>query len=228
MRAYGLILLFVVVVAGVAAISWYLKQKRIRELAVVARQLGLEFSPSDQLGCLGLPFRLLTKGDGQGVENVMWGTWQGLPMREFDYWYYQESTDSRGNRSKTYYRFSCAVTEIEAYCSPVRIERENLFTVLADHLGMPDIEFESESFNRAFNVKAEDRKFANDLIDARMMQWLLTVDGGFEFEISGKWILCYGKRRAPLELVPLLGTVERFREHVPRVVYELYGPSATG
>ena len=208
----AIILLFVVVVAAGVAISYYLKQKRRQELALTARQFGLEYSPVDALGCLGLSFALFAKGDGRGVENVMWGTWQGIPLREFDYWYYEESTDSRGNRSKTYYRFSCAVTEIEAHCSSLRVERENLFTSIADHIGLHDIEFESEEFNQEFNVKGEDRKFANDFIDARMMQWLL----------------CYGKRRAPLELVPLVGTVKQFREHVPRVVFELYGGSGSG
>jgi hypothetical protein len=224
----AIILLFVVVVAAGVAVSYYLKQKRRQELALVARQLGLEYSPVDALGCLGLPFALFAKGDGRGIENVLWGTWQGIPLREFDYWYYEESTDSRGNRSKTYYRFSCTVTEIEAYCSSLRVERENLFTSIADHIGLHDIEFESEEFNHEFNVKGEDRKFANDFIDARMMQWLLTTEHGFGFEVSGKWLLCYGKRRAPLELVPLVGTVKQFREHVPRVVYELYGPRASG
>ncbi len=225
------ILIFVglAAIAGFAAwMGWYLKKKRREELAVMARQLGLEYSPRDVQGCLGLPFALLGKGDGRGTENVMWGTWQGMPVREFDYWYYEESTDSEGRRSKTYYRFSCAVTDIAAICPPLTLDREDLFTRMADHMGLRDIEFESEDFNHAFNVKSKDRKFANDVIDARMMQWLVSVDGGFTFEISGRWMLCSSKRRRPTELVPLLGTLEAFHEHVPRVVYELYGVEAAG
>jgi hypothetical protein len=224
----ALILLFVVLAATGAAVSYYLKQKRQQELALIARQLGLEYSPVDNQGCLALPFALLSKGDGQGADNVLYGMWQDMPLREFDYWYYEESTDSQGRTSKTYYRFSCAVTELEAYCSHLALDRENVFTVLADHMGLHDIEFESEEFNRAFNVKSGDRKFANDLIDARMMQWLVTVDDAFQFEVSGKWILCFSKRRAPLDLVPLIGTLQQFRQRVPRVVYELYGPTASG
>ncbi len=214
----------VLAVAGGVVLSFYLKQKRRQELAAMARQLGLEYSATDTRGCLGLPFALLSKGDGRGTENVLWGTWQSTPVTEFDYWYYEESTDSNGNRSRTYYRFSCAVTEIDAFCSHLTIDRENVLTRLADHLGLHDIEFESEDFNRAFNVKGKDRKFANDFIDARMMQHLLQVDRAFQFEVSGKWLLCFSKRRKPTELIPLLGTLKQFRDHVPRVVYELYGP----
>ncbi len=219
-----LVILIVLLVVGGVALSYYAKQKRRQELASVARQLGLEYSATDPLGCLGLPFALLSRGDGRGTENVLWGTWQSMPVTEFDYWYYEESTHSNGNRSKTYYRFSCAVSEIEAFCSHLTIDRENLFTRLADHLGLRDIEFESEEFNRAFNVKGKDRKFANDFIDARMMQHLLQVDRAFQFEVSGKWLLCFSKRRKPLDLIPLLGTLKQFRDQVPRVVYELYGP----
>lgn len=73
----AIILLFIVLAAAGVAVSFYLKQRRRNGLALLARQLGLEFWPTDTQGCLGLPFHLLTKGDGRGVENVMWGTWGG-------------------------------------------------------------------------------------------------------------------------------------------------------
>lgn len=225
MEGVGLLVLFAVVAAAAIGMSFYLKQRRRNELAAMARQLGLEFSPEDALGCLGLPFRLLTRGDGRGVENVMWGTWQGMPVREFDYWYYEESTDSEGHRSRTYHRFSCAVTELEAACSPIAISRENLLTRLADAIGLDDLELELEEFNRAFNVKAKDRRFAVALCDQRMMRYLLGTDPAFAFEACGRWLLCYSKRRRPTELVPLLGTLKGFRDHVPRVVFDLYRPS---
>jgi hypothetical protein len=223
-----IVILIVAALAGGVYLSWYLKKKRREALAAMAHQLGLQYSSDDTVGCLGFPFRLLTKGDGRGTENVMWGTWQGIPMTEFDYWYYEESTDSEGRTSKSYYRFSCAVTEIAAACSPLTIDRENLLTRLADHMGMHDIEFELEAFNKAFNVKSHDRKFANDMIDARMMQWLMDVDGAFEFELSAKWVMAFSKKRAPSELVPLLGTAQQFLEHVPHVVYDLYPVAGSG
>jgi hypothetical protein len=218
----GVFILFgLVALAGVYA-AYYFPKKRREQLAAAAFQLGLEFAVEDPFGCFTYPFALLTKGDGRGSENVMWGTWQNMPVREFDYWYYDESTDSNGHRSRTYYRFSCAVTDIEAACSHLTIDRENLFTALADHIGLHDIEFESDDFNRAFNVKSKDRKFANDVVDARMMGWLLQADDAFHFEVCGTWLLAFSRKRRPAELIPLLGTLQQFRDHVPRVVYELY------
>ena len=224
MRMPVLIVLGFALVAGFAAwISFRQKRKRFEAFLLVARQFGLEFWAVDDRGCLGLPFALLTKGDGRGTENVLSGAWQEVSLVAFDYWYYEENTDSNGRTGRTYHRFSCAVTEIDAACSAVTISRENVFTRLADHLAMRDIEFELEEFNRAFDVRGKDRKFANDLLDARMMRWLLATDPAFGFETAGRWLLCFSKRRQPTELIPLLGTLRGFREHVPDVVYSLYG-----
>jgi hypothetical protein len=218
----GVFVLFGLVAVGIAYLSYCLRRRRREELGAMARQLGLEFSPDDPFVCLSYPFTLFSRGDGRGVENVMWGVWHEMPVREFDYWYYEESTDAEGHRSRSYQRFSCAVTEIEAGCSHLVVDRENLFTALADRIGLRDIEFESDAFNRAFNVKSEDRKFANDLLDSRMMTWLLGADSAFRFEVSGRWVMAYGKKRRPADLIPLVGTLRQFREHVPHVVYELY------
>jgi len=95
-----IIVLILVVAGGVAYLSWYLKQQRITSLAAAATQLGLAFSAEDGFGTLSEPFRLLQRGDGRGVENVMWGTWQGTDLRQFDYWYYDESTDGQGHRDR--------------------------------------------------------------------------------------------------------------------------------
>jgi hypothetical protein len=227
MEAVLIVAAILAVVVGVALVSRHLDRKRRRELATMARQLGLSFSEADTQGCGALPFVLLRKGDGRGTENVMWGDWHGMAVQEFDHWYYEESTDSKGRRTKTYFRFSCAVVEIEAACSALTIDREGFFTRVADAIGLDDITFELEGFNEAFNVKSKDRRFASDFLDQRMMRFLLGTDRAFRFEAAGRWLLCFGKRRRPTELIPLLGTLKGFREHVPPVVFSLYGPGAS-
>jgi len=74
----------------------------------------------------------------------------------------------------------------------------------------------------------QDRKFANDFVDQRMMRWLLGTERAFEFEACGKWLLVHSKRRRLTELIPLIGTMRQFRDQVPRVVYDLYGLRPTG
>ena len=177
--------------------SYYAKKKRREGFALVARQLGMEYWPEDPFGLLAEPFALFQKGDGRGIENVLAGAYQAVDVKAFDYWYYDESTDSKGQTSKTYYRFDCVIVPIDAACSPLTIDNENVLTRLADALSFHDIEFESEDFNRAFNVKSPDKKFANDFVDARMMQWLLQNGKGTAFEIMGDRLMSYRRKLVP-------------------------------
>lgn len=219
----ALVPIFVVLIIVAALLGvWYLKQRRLREFHDFALQFGLEFSSEDPFGLLGVPFRLFTKGEGRGLENVLWGDWQGQAVRACDYWFYEESGDSGGSRSRTYHRFSCLIHEVPASFSGLEIARETLLSRLADHVGFRDIEFELDEFNGAFQVKAQDRKFAYDFIDARMMRWLLSLDRDYAFEVAGKWLLTYRKRVRPAQLVPLFGTARDFRAQIPRAAWSLY------
>ncbi len=107
----------IVVVALVAGGVWYfqfqLRQKRIANLARIAQRLGFEFTVDDVDNTIGFPFDLFSRGDGQGIECVMRGARNGVPMRVFDFWYYDESTDTKGRRSRSYHRFTCAAMTIE-------------------------------------------------------------------------------------------------------------------
>ena len=214
---------FVVLAGVIAWAAWYAKKRRREALALAAKQLGFQYSQVDTFGLLGLPFDLLQRGDGRGTENVLWGTWQGLDVTEFDYWYFEESTDSEGRTSRSYSHFSCATTQVPLRSSHLTIAKENIFTRLVDHMGFRDIEFELEEFNRSFQVKCKDRKFANDIVDQRMMQWLMDRAAGFAFEMNGDYLLCSSRRRKPTDLVPLLGTLKGFNDRIPNVAYSLYG-----
>jgi hypothetical protein len=220
---FGLLFgLFVVVAIGAAYYSYRAKLRRQRDLRTLAFNQGLDYSLDDPFATLEEPFSLFRRGDGRGVENVLWGFWHGTEVRAFDYWYYEESTSSNGRRSKSYYRFSCSIGLVDALCPRLEITGENVLTRLADVLTFRDIDFESEEFNRRFNVRSDDRRFASAFCDARMLEWLLRHGDGHSFEIVGDRFLCWRRRVPPAETIHLLGTATTFREQVPDVVRSLY------
>jgi hypothetical protein len=224
-------LLFVLIVlfaGGVAVGSIVLKRKRRDDLEAFAQRFQLSYSRDDPYGLLDHPFRLFSKGDGRGCENVLAGTWQGLALKEADYWYYDRSTDSKGQTSRTYHHFSVLLVDLALRAPYVSVERENLLTIVADHLGLKDIDFESEAFNRRFNVKSADREFAFKLIDARMERFLLDTGGAFAFEFAGTSLLVTCHRLAPTELVPLFGSAKGFVDRIPRLVWNEYGTEVEG
>lgn len=221
MEIVWLILIAVGVVGGVI-FGLYLKAKRREAFRLFATRHGLQYSEQDPFNLLGWPFRLFGRGEGRGIENVLWGNWEGGPIQAFDYWYYTETTDSKGRRSRSYRRFSCVLEDVPATFPHLEIGREDLFTRLADHLGLEDIEFESPEFNRRYNVKAGNRQFAYALLDARMLEWLVAFDQGLSFEVVGNRILAYGRRAKPSGFLPLIGTARMFRDRIPRVALNLY------
>jgi hypothetical protein len=221
------VLVLILVAAVAALVAWYVyqaKQKRREALFVFATQHGMEYSrvdPNDLPEAYG--FALFGKGDRRGCENVLAGSWEGLGLREADYWYYEESSDGRGGRSRSYSYFSVVVADLACSVPHVTVGRENLLTKLADHLGFRDIEFESDEFNREFRVQSRDREFAFKLVDARMMQWLLATEGEFGFEVLGPSLLVYSGRRKPPELPPLFEAAVGFNAHIPNLVRADHG-----
>ena len=219
---------FLILFGGVALIvlvlylGYQAKQKRRADFVRMAVQLNLTYSAVDAFGLLGYPFTLFERGDGRGIENVLQGAWQQTDVVAFDYWYYDETHDSKGGTSRTYHRFDCALLPMPADCARLTIERENLLTRMAGALSFKDVQFESEEFNRAFNVKSEDKKFASDLVDARMMQWLIAHGTDYAFEVVGNRVLVAGPKVPPMELIQLLGVARGFVQHVPQVVSSLY------
>lgn len=226
----GVILLFVAGIALVAFIGWLqwsVAKKRREEFFQVATSLGLTYAPKDPFHTDDLPFALFRRGEGRGVENVMWGEAAGIRVRLFDFYYYETSTDSKGHSSRSYHRFSCVLGEIDADCPHLTLAREGVLSRLADHLGFRDIEFESEEFNAAWQIKSDDRRFASALIDPRMMAWLLDEGGAGAYEVVGPLLLCSTDRLKPVEYLNLLEMLRRFHAHVPAVVSSLYPRQAS-
>lgn len=189
---------------------------------LVAAKLGLTYERDDPYDTTNLPFALFSKGDRRSAENVLHGTIGGMQVRLFDYEYYVTHHNPKGPDTTSTYRFSCALGWFDADCPHLTLDREGLMTRLADKLGFRDIEFESEEFNRAWQVASEDRRFASAFVDAGMMAWLLDEGDIAAYEVIGPLLLCSTDRLKPPEYENLFEVLRRFRSHVPDVVSSLY------
>ncbi len=97
-------------------------------------------------------------------------------------------------------------------------DRRRQMAGLARRLGLafkPRDSFESEEFNRHYGVWASDRKFAYDVVDPRMMEFLL-ANPGWAFEVAGPDVMVYtGKRWAPGQFGPAIRALTGFVERIP-------------
>jgi hypothetical protein len=51
----------------------------------------------------------------------------------------------------------------------------------------------------------------------------MSTEGGFRFEVNGSRMLVWSDRLRATALVPLVGSVGLFRDHIPRLVRTEYG-----
>jgi hypothetical protein len=223
-----LIFLIFAAVIGLFAYQFYAKKKRKEEFATLAATQGFNYAPDDPLALLNTGLPLLSLGDDRGIENTMWGDFRGLQVEAADYWYYTESTDSKGHTSRSYRRYSIAITTVDAYLPDLTIQPENVLTRLADHVGLHDIDFESGEFNDRFQVKAAHRKFAFDFIDARMMKWLLSIDARYGIQTRATKLMVFSKQLAPADAFLLVGTMKELVDRIPALVWEDYGTPHAG
>jgi hypothetical protein len=224
----GVFAIFVViggVIALVAYLQYAARQRRVREVAALAQRTGFSFTRDDVERVVDMPFKLFGEGDGRKVELVMSGTHDGRPLRIFDYWYYDESSNGQNSRSRSYHRFTCGLLTLPVACPPLRLTHEDLLTRIGSHLGLHDVEFEYDEFNRRFRVKCNEQKFAFALFDGQMMQWLLDADSFESVEVVGPWVLLARKTLDPAHWLDLGAWLDQFHTRVPPVVYTTYPPT---
>jgi hypothetical protein len=209
--------------AGLVSLSMFLGERnRAHALATSAKRHGLCFSAMDHFDCASPPFGLFREGDGRGTENVMWRATEKVPIRAFDYWFYDESEDGNGSTHRSYHRRTCATADVGWMWPKLSLAKESLVSRAAGALGARDLEFESEEFNRTFFVTSEDRRFANVFLDAQMIDLLASTKGFVELEVHNRWILLHTERLKGEELPALFKLTEAIVARVPALVYEMW------
>lgn len=214
----GVLIALVLFVGAWLLLSRFQKVSRRAAVKGKARRLGLSFSPRDPFGLLDLEFHPFVRfgrlPGTQGVENVVWGVRDDRQVRAFDYW---------RTAGEDVERFSCAMVRIPDRWPSLLVRRRGPFDLARNALGLPDMEFELEAFNRLFEVGAADRGFASAVVDQRMMDWLLEPGPVHGFQLQRGWLLAWIPRLEPEELERALTVAEAFHERIPRAVWSLYG-----
>jgi hypothetical protein len=175
MSGLPMVLLFLVVIGGMALFAWYVAEKRRKQLLAWAEAHDLSFSADREYG---LPerypgFENLRRGSNQYAHNSMRGAWNGRDLQAFDYHHETHSTDSKGRRQTHHHHFSAIILDSGVPLKPLFIRPEGLFDKMTEFFGFDDIDFESAEFSRRFYVKAPDRRWAYDVVHQRTMEFLL-------------------------------------------------------
>lgn len=217
-----LIIVVIIVVGFVLYYAYLLEKKRREEMAVLAAELGWSFDPSkdrshdDEYA----HFEIFRRGHSRAAYNTLSGQLtvddRTYPAKMGDFTYKVTSHTGKSTSTRTY-RFSYLILQLPFVNVPnLLIRHEGMFDKLAGAFGFDDIDFESVEFSKSFHVKSPDKKFAYDVIDPRMMEFLLAEKSPTIDIEYGRCCLSDGRHKwSPMEFKATLNWAGRFFDQWP-------------
>ncbi len=145
-------------------------KKRRQEVGTLAQKLGMSFSPQKNytIDDRYVFLDALKKGSNRYAQNIIIGKYRGKNFRVFDYHY------QTGSGKDTHHHvFSFFIMTLEKVFPELKITKENFLSKIGQALGFDDIDFESHEFSRQFCVRSKNKKFAYDVCNAKMIDYLL-------------------------------------------------------
>ena len=215
--------IFGVILVIALAIYGHIQEKKRREaLEAAARQLGFSFSPDKDRAFASRYGFLNHMDDGSNryAYNIMRGTASdGSPCSIFDYHYETYSTDSKGRRTTHHHYYSVFTLILPASFPELEIKPEGFFSKLGQALGFDDIDFESMEFSKRYQVKSGDKKFAYDVCNALMIDYLLNQPN-LVIEIEHNVLaITFDDKLYPAAIHPNLDKLLKIRSLIPKYLF---------
>jgi hypothetical protein len=216
------------VVAVVGAVLWWAARavahdERKHSVSWWSARNGFRYTTGTPqlLGHLrGAPF---DRGTSRDVQDLLTGQLAGRPAMLLQFsWYHlpsgsqSESTGTSGIRSGI---CAAAVIELPGPVPDLFVRRETT----ADRARGRDLQLESEQFNAAFRITGTVDKFSYDVLNPRVMQWLLTDPRArrFSFRLAGPMLVVWQEQQVDgaLQLGELADFAATLFGMVPDFVY---------
>ena len=196
------IFLFISIAIGVLVAGIFQKrarQQRTLDLQILARRLGFDdFKPNrDETFVQGWGFLShLSQGSNRYAFNLLRGSYQGQTLFIFDYHFQTGSGKSRREHIGT-----MLMLVVKEVFPQMLIGPENLLREMMTAFGIGDeIKFESAEFSKVFCTRSQDKKFAYDVCNAQMMEFLL-ANRDLQIEIQGPIISIAFEPQLPVEKI---------------------------
>jgi hypothetical protein len=211
------------VISAVTVVIWGMIAARRRREAMLelATRLGLDFRPGkDRTLANGFSFlNKLRKGSNRYAFNILEGVYHEQRVLAFDFHYETHSHSSKGGRRTHHHYRSFFILLVPHPFPELTLGPEGILSRFAQMVGYDDIDFESAEFSRAFVVRSKDKKFAYDVCNPRMIEYLLE-NRDLTLELEGPAIaLSFNNRLAPPHLEYNLKRLVRVRSLLPDYLF---------
>lgn len=222
-NAFILYLFGLLILAGVvlAIADVVVTQRHHRESQQLAENLGWNFqSGSARYSNISdrFPFK---RGQTQHQENVIWGSWNGIPCATFTY-HRELGGHSMISRDLV---FQVTRVELPVALPYIELVPERMADKFSKAFGGQDLDVESAAFNRAWRVLYDDRRYAHAVLHPRLVERLLTPAAlNTAIRIEGGSILAWQPGwQDPATLAERLSMLASVARHVPEMVVREYG-----
>ncbi|MFC0627210.1 hypothetical protein [Kribbella deserti] len=216
--AYGFVAL-VVIVALTMLVRHVRDDRRRSVVSQFAQAQGWTFAAADPAlvnRWRGIPF---DDGYEREARNVQTGNRNGRAFIAFDYTYVTRGSGRRSQLIRVRHNFGVVAIPLPGALPPLMVEPQNR---LIAALGGEDFDLESERFNEAFRVRADDQRFGHAVLHPRLME-LLLQRGELSWRIHGDTLLGWARgRHEPSEALWRLDLLAEIADHVPPYVWRDY------
>jgi hypothetical protein len=219
----NVLVIMLAVLGVVAVVAWNIYDSRQRRqlLQTWARAKRLTFAPGrdGRIDNEYPGFKCLRQGHSRYACNVVSGRLGDLEVKAFDYHY----TTGHG-KNRRHHRISALVARSPLQLKPLYLRRENVLDKVTEFFGLDDIDFESAEFSRKFYVKAEDKRWAYDVLHQRTMDYLLQAP---EFAVEFAWghvIAWRSHRFAPADFEAAAELIQGILDRLPDYVKDQQAP----
>ncbi|UCE48608.1 MAG: hypothetical protein JSW47_00360 [Phycisphaerales bacterium] len=215
-------LIVIGILMAIGVFIYISSRQRPGAMASVAARLGLSFDPGKnrQIAQRYSFLEKLRKGSAYNVMskgyayNTISGSFRGYDVTAFDYHYETGEETEYGLDD-----FSLFTLHLPAVFPELLIGPEGVFSKIAQAVGYDDIDFESHEFSRKFFVRSGDKKFAYDVCNARMIEYLL-ANRDFSIEIEDDVLAIWFRHRlAPESIEPNLNRLITVRSLMPDYLF---------
>ncbi len=209
-------ILFVLGAIAIVTVGYFIQKWRREKIEKVAERLGLRFRKKDT----DLPRQYdfldkLSQGRSRYARNILTGDYKGHPTTSFDFHYTVGAGKNKRNVSCSFF-----MLHLEKHFPELRIATEGLFSKFAQSIGFDDIDFESHEFSRRYVVRSDDKKFAYDVCNARMIEHLLKSPIE-NLEIDGPCMaLGFNRCISPDAIEYQLFRLVKIRERMPNYLFD--------
>lgn len=223
----GLFAIVIIAVVAFAIWSYKRNQKRVGALQQYALASGWAYVGRDDRQWTRWQQAPFNEGFDRRALNVLTGHHGGHDMVAFDYTYKTRTSDGRGNSSTQTHHYRVCALAMKTWLPSLEVGPENALTRLGNVMGMHDIELESEDFNRRFRVRANDHKFAYDVLSPLTIQKLLAMPA-YHWRIDGQTIVSWGLGTLDIpDLLPRLAALAAVVDGIPEFVWHDNGVPQT-